>query len=163
VRLIVADTSPINYLVLIGHVDILPQLFEKVFMPAVVRNELADIEAPSAVREWITRPPAWLEVQSVASDTCDVELQRLDEGEQAAIALAVALGADLVLIDERHGAAAARGKGLAVTGTIGVLDLAAKQGLVDLREAFDRLKRTTFRYPAEIIEDLLKQRAEPKK
>jgi predicted nucleic acid-binding protein len=162
VRLIVADTSPINYLILIGHIDILEQLFEKVFMPTAVRDELADTEAPSAVREWIATPPAWLEIRSVASDPGDVALQRLNEGEQEAITLAVSLKADLLLIDERHGATVARGKGLAVTGTIGVLDLAAKQGLLDLKEAFDRLKHTSFRYPAEIIENLLKHRTEPK-
>ncbi len=161
-RLIVADTSPINYLILIGHIDILEQLFEKVFMPAAVRNELADKEAPSAVREWIAAPPAWLEIRSVATDTGDVAMQRLNEGEQEAITLAVSLKADLLLIDERQGATVARGKGLAVTGTIGVLDLAAKRGLLDLREAFDRLKQTSFRYPAEIIENLLKHRP-PKK
>jgi len=38
----VADTSPVNYLVLIGHLEVLPQLFEKVFMPAAVCNKLAD-------------------------------------------------------------------------------------------------------------------------
>jgi predicted nucleic acid-binding protein len=158
VRLIVADTSPVNYLVMIGHIEILPQLFEKVFMPAAVRNELADLEAPSVVREWISTPPAWLEVRSVSvSDAEDVTLQHLDDGEQAAIRLAVSLGADLLLMDEREGAAVARRKGLVVTGTIGVLDLAARRGLVDLKKAFDRLKRTSFRYPREIMEDLLRQ------
>ncbi len=59
-----------------------------------------------------------------ASD--DPSLAALDEGEKAAIALGLSLSADLVLIDERRGAAAARGKGFEVTGTLGVLDLAAR-------------------------------------
>src|SRR5947209_5744739 len=102
-RLIVADTGPVNYLVLIGYVEILPQLFDNVFMPAAVRNELTDEETPSVVREWITMPPDWLQVRSVlTSDDGDVDLQRLDEGEKAAITLAVFLGADLVLMDERQ-------------------------------------------------------------
>lgn len=91
-------------------------------------------------------------------DSSDAALQRLGEGERAAITLAVSLGASLLLMDERQGAAVARGKGLVVTGTIGILDLAASRGLVNLKEAFDRLKRTSFRYPPEIMENLLKQR-----
>lgn len=39
-RLVVADTSPLNYLVLIGQVEFLPALFERVFIPQIVRNEL---------------------------------------------------------------------------------------------------------------------------
>jgi predicted nucleic acid-binding protein len=88
---------------------------------------------------------------------------RLDDGERAAITLAISLGADLVLMDERQGSSVARAKGLAVTGTIGVLDLAAGLGLVDLQDAFDRLKRTSFRYPPDVMENLLQQRKETKK
>jgi predicted nucleic acid-binding protein len=158
VRLIVADTSPVNYLLLIGKIELLPQLFEKLFMPAEVRDELMDVEAPPLVRQWIIAPPAWLEIRSVvSSDTRDTALQDLDEGEKAAITLAISLGADLVLMDERRGSAIARSKGLAVTGTIGVLDLASKRGLIDLREAFDRLRLTTFRCPADVMEQLLRQ------
>lgn len=148
-----------NYLVLIEHIEILPKLFETVFMPTAVRNELADAEAPPVVRDWISNPPTWLQVRSVATfDSSDAALQRLGEGERAAITLAVSLGASLLLMDERQGATVARGKGLVVTGTIGILDLAASRGLVNLKEAFDRLKRTSFRYPTEIMENVLQQR-----
>jgi predicted nucleic acid-binding protein len=40
VRLVVADTTPLNYLVLIYHVELLSALFEKVFMPEPVCVEL---------------------------------------------------------------------------------------------------------------------------
>lgn len=162
-RLIVADTGPINYLVLIGYIDLLPQLFEKIFMPVSVRDELAHVEAPSAVQEWIKGPPAWLEIRPVPSgQASDASLLSLDEGEREAIALAVSLNADLVLMDDREGTTVARQKGLAVTGTIGVLDLASRRGMVDLGEAFGRLKRTNFRYPQEIMNALLGQQRKPK-
>jgi len=54
-----------------------------------------------------------------------------DEGETAAVALAEFLRADLLPIDERDGYRVARRKGLSVTGTAGLLDLAAKHGLID--------------------------------
>ena len=52
-RLVVADTSPLNYLILIEQVEILPALFEKVFVPQIVRDELQHSEAPESVRRWI--------------------------------------------------------------------------------------------------------------
>jgi predicted nucleic acid-binding protein len=57
-------------------------------------------------------------------------VEGLDEGEIAAIALATSLPADLLLMDDRK-AVITRLKGLRVTGTLGVLDVAAERGLVD--------------------------------
>jgi predicted nucleic acid-binding protein len=34
VRLVVSDTGPLNYLILIGEIGLLPALFEKVVLPA---------------------------------------------------------------------------------------------------------------------------------
>jgi hypothetical protein len=56
VRLIIADTGPINYLVLIGSIDLLPILFENVILPSAVRAELTDPDAPPSVRNWIANP-----------------------------------------------------------------------------------------------------------
>ena len=69
--------------------------------------------------------------------------------------LAIAARADLVLMDGRDGVAFARRMGLKVTGTLGVLDLAARKGLVDLVGAFTRLKRTSFYYRQPLLDDLL--------
>ena len=61
--LVVADTGPLNYLILIGQIDLLPALFEKVFVPTTVQLELASARAPAAVQRWIGDPPAWVEVR----------------------------------------------------------------------------------------------------
>jgi predicted nucleic acid-binding protein len=74
-----------------------------------------------------------------------------------ALTLARALGADLVLIDDRAGVAVARRRGFTVTGTLGVLDLAARRGLIELGGAIARLKATNFRYRPEILDALLAQ------
>ena len=141
-RLVVADTGPINYLVLIGDIGLLPRLFESVLVPQAVYDELADAEAPDAVRTWIAQPPAWLSVRPnptvLQRDTAALPL---DAGESAVIMLAIAVKADLVLMDDRDGVAAARREGLVVTGTLGVLDLAARRGMIDLADAFARLRR----------------------
>lgn len=75
-RLIVADTSPIRYLVRIGHIDLLPCLFERIFIPSVVAEELRHPSAPLTVQDWMNCPPEWLEI-SVATDTDDPALLAL--------------------------------------------------------------------------------------
>ena len=84
-------------------------------------------------------------------------LRSLDPGERSAIILALSINADLVLIDERKGTQAAIDNGLDVTGTLGILQRAAKRGLLNLVDAFDRLKGTNFRYRQEIMDKFLNE------
>jgi predicted nucleic acid-binding protein len=155
-RLVVADTSPLRYLVQIDQIELLPRLFEKISVPSVVCDELRHPSAPEAVRNWMSSRPDWLEV-SVVGARADPSLGALDEGEKSAIALALSLSADLVLIDDRKGAAVAREKGFEVTGTLGILDLAARRGMVHLADAVARLRTTNFRRREALFDALLKQ------
>jgi predicted nucleic acid-binding protein len=108
--------------------------------------------------------PAWLEIRPNPDRGDDTAIDAvLDEGERAAIALATSIGADLILMDDRAGVAVAYQRGLAVTGTLGVLDLASRRGFIDLATTIARLKSTNFRYPPEIIESLLAQHRENKR
>ena len=59
---IVADTGPLQYLVLIGEIDLLPRLFRVVAIPAVVQAEMLHPEAPDSVRSWAGAPPQWLTI-----------------------------------------------------------------------------------------------------
>jgi predicted nucleic acid-binding protein len=96
--IVISDTSPLCYLILIDAVELLPQLYGCVIIPEAVYAELAASGSPVKVQSWINHHPSWLEVQSPA-DTLDVILGQLDAGERAAIALAEQLQADLVLLD----------------------------------------------------------------
>ena len=157
-RIVVADTGPIHYLVLIRHIEILPALFEKVVIPSVVRAEPERAGAPEAVRNWIQAPPAWLDVQAGTDNALyDASLESLDDGEKAALALAASLAADLVLMDDRGAVRLARKKGFRVIGTLRVLDLGARRGLLDLADAFERIKRTNFRYRQELMDKRLNE------
>jgi predicted nucleic acid-binding protein len=82
----------------------------------------------------------------------------LDECKKSAIALGLSLGAGLILIDDRKAAAVARDKGFEVTGTLGVLDLAARRRMIDLSGAIGRLRTTNFRRREELLEALVRQR-----
>ena len=162
-QVVVADTGPLNYLLLIDAIDLLPKLFDRIIIPVAVYDELADDGTPATVRAWIAQIPPWLEVRPNPDRSSDNAVTRvLDEGESAAIALAGAIGADLILMDDRDGVAYARAEGFAVTGTLGVLDLAAQRGLINLAQAFTRLKATSFRYRQGLLDALLAQRPEEK-
>lgn len=153
-RLVIADTSPINYLLLIGHIDILPALFGKIILPSAVWDELKHPKAPLVVRSWVATPPSWLDVRPVSSFQ-DASLAALDAGEGAAIALAIEIHADLVLMDDDEGVIAAREKGLEVTGTLGILSRAGQRHLLNLADAFARVKQTNFRFRQEIMDRFL--------
>jgi predicted nucleic acid-binding protein len=156
--LVVADTSPIFYLLSIDQIDLLPRLFGKVLVPDAVHKELCHPAAPIVVRDWVARLPVWVEVTPVEA-LDDAAFQPLGAGERAAITLALALHADLILIDERKGTTVALEKGFEVTGTLGILGLAARRGFVDLADSFARLKHTNFRYRQEIMDALLDEQA----
>ena len=76
--LLVADTGPLYYLVPTGDIELLPKLFERVLVPQVVRDELANAEALEAVRDWIARAPGWLDVRPAHPGADDVAAAKLD-------------------------------------------------------------------------------------
>ncbi len=55
--IVVSDTSPLNYLILIGHAEILPALFSRVVAPPAVVAEMLQPGAPEVVANWATSPP----------------------------------------------------------------------------------------------------------
>jgi predicted nucleic acid-binding protein len=155
-RLIVADTSPINYLILIGQQDLLARLYGQIVVPQAVLEELTDPRSPTAVRGWLESYPAWFVVAPETNTQREEQsLEGLDRGESAAILLAQELHADLILIDERPASSLARLRGLETIGTLGVLQEAARRGWIDLRKAVADLRGTNFRISPPLIRALL--------
>lgn len=152
----VCDTSPICYLLLIGEIQLLPQLYRQVIILQVIQNELADERSPTVVQTWISQPPEWLVIQTVdvASDSA---LDNLDSGERDAIMLALAIRANLIIVDNLLARQMASSLHLRVTRLLGVLNEAGKQKLVDFPEAIARLQQTTFRASSKLIQLLLQQ------
>ena len=151
-RLVIADTSPIQYLILIGHIDLLPRLFERVVLPNIVLAELSHPLAPASVQSWAAGTPAWIEI---AESPAATQASGIHKGEAAAIALASQLHADLLLMDDRRGVIEAEKQGLKVTGTLGILDFAAERRLIDFVQVVSALQLTTFRMPLALMGDLL--------
>jgi predicted nucleic acid-binding protein len=146
--IVVADTAPLNYLIQIDCDRLLPQLYERIVVPAGVMLELGHTAAPASVRAWLSGVPAWIDVCLPAAGP-DAELADLDLGEREAIQLAEEQHADLLLIDERRGRRKAKLRGLRTTGTLGVLLSAGELHLIDPEMAYRRLlDETTFRTSA---------------
>jgi predicted nucleic acid-binding protein len=155
---VVADTSPLNYLILIGEIDVLPQLYGGVVAPRQVIVELTAAEAPDSVKAWAGRLPSWIEARDAAVG--DEEMRRLDLGERAAILLAESEPGALLLIDETAGRIEASRRGIRNTGTLGVLRAAASRDFVDLATALARLLETNFRVSTDLVSDILAEDAE---
>lgn len=155
--IVVSDTTPINYLVLIGHIDVLKEIFGDIIIPRAVWNELHNPGTPERVRDWADGAPAWLEVKQ-ASESLIPSVRKLGAGERETIALAKELSADAVLMDERKGTKEAHRNGLTPIGTLAILETAAQRGLLDLAESLRELAQTNFRFPPiEVLEDLLER------
>jgi predicted nucleic acid-binding protein len=142
--IVVADSGPLHYLILLEHTELLQRFYGQVLVPEPVAGELSAAAAPAVVREWMRKPPTWVDVRRVPPDVVSMISDDLDLGERAAIALAETVHADLLLIDEAAGRAEAKRRRLRVTGTLGVLRAGAEQGLVDVPELLERLKATSF-------------------
>jgi predicted nucleic acid-binding protein len=149
----VADTSPLCYLLLIDQIEILPALFEKVLIPRAVAAELNHPAADRKLRSWIASPPPWIEI--LEAPPAGTGMDRLDAGEREAISLAEAIGADLLILDERKARQVALERGLSITGLLGILADAADRELIDLAQVFGRLQRTSFRADPKLFKRLL--------
>ncbi|MGH9326587.1 MAG: DUF3368 domain-containing protein [Terriglobia bacterium] len=143
--IVVADTTPLNHLILIDQVGLLKALYGRVIIPQAVLSELQNQATPASVTRWISNRPEWLEVRP-ASALADPSLAHLDEGERDAIILAQDLKAEVLLMDDLGGRKEAARRNLNIAGTLTVLYLGAGRGLVDDFPAIlKRLLDTGFR------------------
>jgi predicted nucleic acid-binding protein len=152
--IVVADTSPLNYLLLLGHAELLPSLFGRVLVPDAVLSELQHPDAPPEVSAWAAAPPAWLERTPV--ETLDASLAaELGRGEREAISLALERHADVLLIDELAGRREAMTRHLTVAGTLAVLLQAALLGQFDFPSEIKRLRQLGFHVSRSLEADML--------
>ncbi len=157
--IIVSDTSPIANLIVVGQIDLLPQLFGVIVIPEVVYQELLANGENHPVTQTVMAV-SWLEVRSVSNQSQVMRLerdQRLDPGEANAIVLALELKATQLLIDERLGRTEAKRQGLRITGILGALLAAKRQGLISaIRPILDQLiGEANFRISKQLYDEVL--------
>jgi predicted nucleic acid-binding protein len=152
VSVVVSDTSPLHYLILCDAQSVLPNLFQRVVIPPMVFLELQQPNTPPLVKEWAKALPPWVIVQTPKAINLVLDV---DAGELEAICLAQEIKAAAVLMDDRAGRNAAIRCGLAVIGTIGLLEQAAARGLLDLPKTFEQLRQTNARLDPDLIRSAL--------
>ena len=149
----VADTSVILVLAKISLMHVLRDLYGEVTIPASVAAEAlheAYEESPETTSIRAAVADGWLKVN--ADTEPDSRLVALGRGERAAIALAISMKAELVLIDDWQGRRIAASIGVPVSGTVAVLARAKRDGLI-AREAniSDQLRAIGFRVTDEVL------------
>jgi predicted nucleic acid-binding protein len=155
--IVIADTSPINYLVLIEQIEVLPKLYGRILIPPSVCEELQRARTPEVVRRWLAGPPSWLEIVAPKQVPDSEPIHSdLDPGERDAILLAQELAADTLIIDDMDGRREASKRRLHVIGTLGVLRMAGARGLLDVKQAIARLRDTNFYIDPKLLDRLLK-------
>ena len=149
--IVVADSGPLHYLVLLGEIELL-RGYGDVRIPAAVERELLSPGAPKPVADWIAHLPEWIRIEAVIGR--DPTIGTIDSGEREAIALAFALPAQLILLDDLAARREARRKNLRVTGTLGILLAAAERNLINVPEVIARLNATNFYFDEILIHSL---------
>lgn len=130
--IVVSNTSPINNLAKIGQLDLIRQIYGTIIIPNGVYRELTLPEFPVAGANEV-QIFDWISVREVSDrSTVDALQRELDIGEAEAIALALELNADRVLIDELQGRLVAGRLGLKYVGILGILVEAKSQGIISL-------------------------------
>jgi predicted nucleic acid-binding protein len=152
--ILASDTGPLNYLILIGEVQALPQLFSRIIFPESVLAELRHAAAPDEVRVWIKGPPPWINV--LEPTTRGAINRKLTLADQEVISLARELQVPL-LMDDRRARLAASVQGIRLIGTIGILELTSARGILNLQSALARLDKTTHRHSTRLVEDAIKR------
>ncbi|MGB3191873.1 MAG: DUF3368 domain-containing protein, partial [Limnoraphis sp.] len=129
--IVVSNTSPISNLAKVEQLNLIYQLYGRILIPCAVHEELLDRRAGDTVITAV-RSALWIDIQSVQNQRLVDDLKiRVNVGEAEAIALAIEVKADRLIIDERLGRQTARDFGVKITGVLGILLLAKRQKLIN--------------------------------
>jgi uncharacterized protein len=158
--IIISDTSPLSSLAIIGYLSILQYIYARVIIPQAVANELAN-STEEDIRIKAMLSLEWIQIQQTTNldlVACLKDEYNLDLGEAEAIALALELKADQLLIDERIGRREAVRLGLSITGVLGVLLVAKNRGLISkVQPIMDALiSQANFRISGQLYEEVLR-------
>jgi predicted nucleic acid-binding protein len=152
---VVSDTTPLHYLILVGRETILEKLYGKVFIPPAVLKELSHPSAPVQISKWAANPPAWVTV--AAPGSMPGRYDGLDFGERQALALAQEINADLVLLDDKVARRVALRESLKVKGTLGIVADAAKANYLDFVETIEQLQNTSMHLDQDVVDEVIRE------
>jgi len=159
--IVVSDSTILIGLVKIGKLDLLKEIFFKVYIPEEVFKEVVE-RGKGKPGSKVIKEAAWIEVKPV-KDKIQVNflLGSLEKGEAEVLVLARELETDLILLDEEKARKSAVIAGFEIMGLLGLFVLAKNLGLIDeVRPLVDELMIKRFRISDKIIEKTLKKAGE---
>ncbi len=155
-RAVVANTTPIIALALIGQLDLLRKLFGEVLIPQAVEDEILKGGA-SEVGVTELREASFIRMTRLSDPGRADLLSDLDRGEAEIIALSQEANADLVIIDERLARQHAKRLGLKLTGTLGILLEAKRKGyLTSVKPLIEQLVQHGIRLSDTVVAEALR-------
>ncbi|MGK7954959.1 MAG: DUF3368 domain-containing protein [Crocosphaera sp.] len=154
--IIISDTSPLCYLILIDCIELLPILYEKVIIPQAVYQELQAEATPKVVKQWIENYPDWLVIRNIMNAS-DSQLDQLDKGEREGIILAEEMKANLLILDDKLARTIATQRGLKIIGLLGILLDSARNNIIDLPTKVNQLQETSFFVSPKLLKSILSQ------
>ena len=159
--IVVSDSTILIGLVKIGKLDLLKEIFFKVYIPEEVFKEVVERgkEKPGSK---VIKEAAWIEVKPV-KDKIQVNflLGSLEKREAEVLVLGRELETDLILLDDEKARKSAVIAGFEIMGLLGLFVLAKNLGLIDeVRPLVDELMIKKFRISDKIIETILKKAGE---
>ncbi len=156
--IVVSDTSPITNLIQIGCLNLLNVVFGKIIIPQTVYNELCEL----ADQKKILDDQDWISVIAAENRSVITQLEaNLDKGEAEAIALAIELQSNFLIIDEIKGRTIAENMGIKIVGLLGNLLKAKELGhLLELKPKLEQLVKLGFRINPRLYEHVLKMAGE---
>ena len=159
--IVVSDSTILIGLVKIGKLDLLKEIFFKVYIPEEVFKEVVERgkEKPGSK---VIKEAAWIEVKPV-KDKIQVNflLGSLEKREAEVLVLGRELETDLILLDEEKARKSAVIAGFEIMGLLGLFVLAKNLGLIDeVRPLVDELMLKKFRVSDKINEKTLKKAGE---
>ena len=147
---VVSDSSPLNYLALLGDFELLRRLYKKLVIPPAVHREVVLQGSPYPVHGAVVAALGkWISLAETSDPEKVAALRAefgLDWGESQAILVAERLDHASLLMDERRGVRCARSRGLAVTRTPMIYASAKILGMIEsVAPKLDQLRRAGFR------------------
>ncbi|MBN2636828.1 MAG: DUF3368 domain-containing protein [Prolixibacteraceae bacterium] len=126
---VVSNTTPLISLLKLSKIEILKDLYSEIVIPRAVYKEFKAGKDKEFYQD-LSRIK-WIKIKDIKDELSVKYFLDLDAGEAETIILASEIEADTVILDEKLGRIYAKHAGLKVTGTIGVLVKAKKEGLID--------------------------------
>lgn len=126
---VVSNTTPLISLLKLGRLDVLMELYQEILIPTAVFEEIEAGKNKSFYRNLSNID--WVKIIKIENEDARRYFLDLDKGEAEAIILATEIGADLIIMDEKLGRFHAKHADLKVTGTVGVLIKAKREGIIN--------------------------------